>query len=168
MEVDPKHPNKWMEFNPEVRQGKIYYASVFVDIKGKPNSQQQKSLEAHYYSLSKRLHYKLIKFETSEFFWPLELISALLGLVGIVVVSLLLIKKSVLGWVNSIVGFSEIRNDVDDVLEKNFKDLQKQDMEYFSDDYKTDVGEEGYATEDTDGGVDLDSSTLSVEDVIEA
>lgn len=37
-------------------------------------------------------------------------------------------------------------------------------MEYFKDDYKDDVGDEGYATEDTDG----DTSTLSVEDVIEA
>lgn len=115
--------------------------------------------------MTKRLHYKLVKFETSDYIWPVELLSAVLGLCGILFVSFLLIKKSCLSYVNGLIGFSAVRSDISDILEESFQNLQQQDKEYYEDDYKENVGEEGYATEDISADT---SKEVNVEDIIEA
>ena len=130
----------------DVHPGRVYYASIFADVIAtlKESGSNDNPIDEGA-TVFKRIHYHTIKFETSTIMLPIEMITAILGLIAISVVSCLMIKKQVFRIIAKIPGFTAVGSAVNDELEEYFLKLQSEEKEF--EESQLGDGEE-YATEE--------------------
>lgn len=112
----------------KVKPGERYHTSVFADIIATPKAFEiSRDFQAYFDKdqTSKRLHYKTIRFDTSTFETPIEIIGALLGLVAIAIASLMLVGRTVTSFIGKISGFQTLRSGPSGDLETYFLDMKK-------------------------------------------
>jgi len=146
----------WINILQKVTGFTTYYTSVFAELKAKSAvsngtgsvaSLEDLRVQSHNYSMFKRIHYRLLKYTTSDFAWPLELVTAVAGFTMLILVSIYLLKKSGPGWIKHVSGFSQIAHDISDALERNFEEMKKKDEDLFSVNTPSIVGTGGYEVE---------------------
>lgn len=147
----------WINVVQKVTGFTTYYTSVFAELtarsvgsgtSGDAGSIEDLRIQSHNYSMFKRIHYRILKYTTSDFAWPLELVTAVGGFVMLILVSIYLLKKSGPEWMKHITGFSQVAHDVNDALERNFEELKQRDESFFPVNAPAQVGTEGYEVED--------------------
>lgn len=124
---DPKIPVHQIEM--DLASGERYHASVFADLIATPKSFDYNNDIDYSFDLNQqhtRIHYKTIRFDTSTFAAPIEMISAIVGLIAIVVISCGLVGKTITGFVAKLGGFQALQSNADDSLESHFLKLKKQ------------------------------------------
>lgn len=131
--LDGKGVNQegWVNIIQKASAFTTYYTSVFAEVSARSavagaqvGSIEDLRIQSHNYSMFKRIHYRVLKYTTSDFAWPLELVTAVAGFAMLILVSVYLLKKSGPGWMRHVTGFSQIAHDVNDALERNFEEMK--------------------------------------------